>query len=175
MGNVFEMGGSIKRSAIFAIVAGFLLIAMFFMLLPSCVPSVYQDLIDHGVETEATILGGTQDSDMEIQGVKYYNIKYTFKDEKGVEHEGKTTTKYTIEKIKAMEENKTIKILYDRETFESIEADVKEDEGAGSVRFIPIIIMGVIDIILWIIAIYGFRNALAEIRMKRKDLYNGGI
>ena len=63
-------------------------------------------------------------SNLTRNDVKMYYVDYTFLDDNGIEHSGRSSSKYTYNQVQSMT---TIEIKYDK-NFNSIEADFKYDE-----------------------------------------------
>ena len=92
--------------------------------------SKYQEIAENGITAEAKIVSNS--SDVAVNDVRYYYIRFVFEDKQGNTHEGRTSTRYTYYEVKRLSENKTIVIKYDPATYESIEANYSKSEDKKS-------------------------------------------
>lgn len=164
--------------AIFYKNEGLIFLAIIFLILAIVIPvSMYDRSIDydyiiqHGVETEATINPSSYDSNVSVNDIRYYNVEYCFYDSDGNSHIGRTSTSYNNFEIKEIIENETIMIKYDPETYESVESsyDRSRDQGRKSSN-VFLFAFGGIDLIMWIIIIV---NAINNISLKK--VYDKGL
>ena len=150
-----------KKRGLFNSGAGFIMIFAIFFLIPVILLGTsftddikYRNVLENGIEAEATILKSSSSSNITINEVDYYSIGYVFLDENGEEHRGRTSATYDYYEISKIAKNETIKIKYLPDTFESVECDYgKNGMTASSGVMLIVIIFGVVDGLLWIAAI----------------------
>ena len=150
-----------KRKGLFASGAGFIMLFAIFFMIPVIIMSSlvsdhgkFQNILENGIEVEATILERSSNSNISINEVDYYSIGYVFVDENGEEHRGRTSATYDYYEISQIAKKKTIKIKYLADTFDSVESDYgKNGMTAGGGIGLFVVIFGVVDGLLWVAVI----------------------
>lgn len=140
----------------------FILIFALFFALPFffLFPEVFGDKVDYkhilanGIETEATLIEGSERSSVSVNDVNYYCVDYYFFDENMVKHYGTTSESFSYYDLWQLFENETIMIKYDPKNFDSIEAFYNSSKDKGkNITTTFIIVFAIIDSILWLFAI----------------------
>lgn len=150
-----------KKRGIFSSGAGFIMIFAIFFMIPVIIMGglvsdhgKFQNILENGIEVDATIIPSTQSSNIAINEVDYYSIAYVFVDEDGGEHRGRTSATYDYYEISQIAKKDTIKIKYLPDTFDSVESQYgKNGMTAGGGIKIFVIIFGVVDGLLWLAVI----------------------
>lgn len=134
-------------------------------------------IISDGIETDGYIISGSYYSDVEINEVPKYCIKYYFFDQYDIRHTGKTSTSYDYDEIMRLNNEDVIRIKYDPDTFKSIESSY--DSNIDIAKFIISIFFVVfsgVDLILWIISFKtGFRSIRLYFIDKNGKEYNAKV
>lgn len=114
----------------------------------------YEYILEHGIETEGYIIPDSYKHQGVYMNEDYYSISYYFYDEDFNKHVDETASYYSYNEIMELNYRESIKVRYDSETFDSVEAIYKTTgkKFKNSVLII-ICILGVVDLIAWIFAI----------------------
>ena len=114
----------------------------------------YKTMLENGIEVEARVIQNSMTSDVTMNNVEYYYVKFLYEDENGVVHNGKTSSKFTYSQALMLERHGNIRIKYNPETFASIEADYDFSQDKSAILFlILLVIFGIASVIAWIFAI----------------------
>lgn len=143
----------IFRKNIFLLFASFLAIFVVIFGILELSKLSYQSLINNGIEIDAEIIPDSATTNTTVNGEPFYSINYRFVVDE-LTYTGKTSNSYTYSEIDRLEEIGRIKIIYDPETFESIEASYSyTNDTSFNVGLIFIAIFGTVDLVFWLLAI----------------------
>lgn len=119
---------------------------------------------NNGIETTAIVYDmATNTSENDVD---YYRLYYVFKDENGIEHKGETNDCYTYyDASKYYNQEVTLSIIYDPNTFNSVQSDYTGFE-------IILIILPLVSIIGFIFAGALIKDIVYDVKAK-KALANG--
>lgn len=112
----------------------------------------YQNILKTGIETQAEIIDGNYESNLEVMGTSYYRLEYIFVDENNYKHQGKTSETFTYADVLNFIESGYITIKYNPKTFESIESSYHITASIRSSMIIAGVFI-VLDLGSWILAI----------------------
>ena len=139
------------------------LVVIFLIMGPILDTKKYDEIVANGIETTAEVVD-VNSSTITYLDVKYYSVKYVFKDGSGVKHDGDSTHTFTYSDLLLLELDNTILIKYDPETFESIEADYSSKNNPSLIgSTIALVLVGITDLVLWVVAIRIIANAFIKI------------
>ncbi len=129
----------------------------------------YQNILTNGIETEATVLPDTEASNVEINDIPYYSFEFSFVDQNGDTHIGRTSVSFTISEVGLYEKMGTITIKYNPKTFDAIESSYSFSNSEG-VRALVIIavVFGVVDCIFWGVVIFLIRKLVRREKIKEE-------
>ena len=140
----------------------------------------YEDLFNTGVKTEAIVDEFSYRSNSKINDVSMYYIEYSFFDENGQSHKGKTSPSYTYSEIEEIIKNEKVEIIYDSNTFESIETSYdKQKDFDYRARVVGakmlFSVFGMVECFAIIFAFVLIRVYFRFNVWKKGDLYNAHI
>ena len=128
----------------------------------------YANIARNGIETTGYIIPDSYYSNLSINDVNYYHVKYYFYDQNGNECYGRTSDAYLYYDVLDLEEIGTIKIKYDPKSLDSIEATFDLFKDGSTIVFIIILaVFGTVDVVFWVISIKTFLNNLALIKVEK--------
>ena len=144
----------ISENSVLFICAAFFLIFVFLTGSQVIDSYKYTKLAQTGIETTAEFVGIDTSQSLEVSGTCYYSGIYVFTDDKGVEHSGKTSLSFTYEELQNIQNNGRLLIVYNPETFESVEAGFSlwENKFQKSLFIITIVLI-VIDSLFFVCGI----------------------
>lgn len=105
------------------------------------------EIVENGILVEATVVPGSERSNLTVNDVSYYSVQYEFI-VNGETYADRTDSNYTLLEVRKL---KTIKIKYDPNTLESVPADFswwKSQDVRTSLIFV--VVFGLADVAFWI-------------------------
>ena len=138
----------------FWIFAAFFLLPVIFLTVEMVQLYNYNGILKRGIEVEAEVVPNSMSSSTSSNGESFYSVAFTFVDEEGIEHRGRTSESYTYEFANLLEDGGTILIKYDPKTFDAVESnyDSSMDKGGQIVKILFFAFFAV-DFVLWAVAI----------------------
>lgn len=129
----------------------------------------YQNILTNGIEAEATVLPNTEASNVKINDIPYYSFEFSFVDQNGDIHIGRTSASFTISEVGMYEKIGTITIKYNPKTFDAIESSYSFSNSEGVQALVIIaVVFGVVDSIFWGVVIFIIIRSVKRKKIKEE-------
>lgn len=130
----------------------------------------YSNLLINGIQVEAEIIPGSQQSTTTIDDIPYFSMKFSYTDKNNITREGTTSESYTYEETLYLEEVKYILIKYDPKTFETVESSHEGlKESFNIVAILEISFLAIIPCIVWFFTIKNIRKNSSQKNINKEN------
>ena len=129
----------------------------------------YQNILTNGIETEAIVLPDTEACNVEVNDIPYYSFEFSFVDQNGNTHFGRTSASFTISEVGMYERIGTITIKYNPKTFDAIESSYNFSNSEGTQTLVIIaVVFGIVDFIFWGVVIFLIKKSVKRKKIKEE-------